>query len=1085
MWLRGGTYYGRFVSNLAGSTATPIKVISYTGEQATINGNKIVLLSQDMPIGQPYASGQMKVSDSNGMYVGSYLKVENEYVQVYSISGNTLGVWRGWSGSNPVAHLSGAAVFFTGNIFVINGQDAIYQNLIVTDSNPVRAEPRGAKVHGTGVSILGPRVKVVNSVIHDTGQGIGFWVPAIDSEIYGNLIFNNGYHNSDLAVGQDNWINGHGIYMQNDQGVKTVSDNIIFNQFGLGMHAYSTNSTLNNFLIKGNIHFNDRFLVGGLTPLTNTTLEENYFYNGPLAVGYSNADNSGIMIKNNYLPDGLSLQLSKNVTVTGNTIWNNNGADVSIRFSGTDNKIGDYTFSNNTYYQPTASYPYNQFSISLAPPGYTKDYYWFNSSNNGYGYNGPNTSWQETLGYDRDSTLISTAMPSETFIRSNKYDKNRAHVIVYNWNSSNNVTVNLTGSGFNPGDTFDLRNAQNYLNELITLTSNSNNAITIPMTNWTIAEPIGSNSVVNSNILGKSTFPEFGAFVLIKTASGSGPPPPAACTSFTYSSWGTCSNGQQTRTVLTSSPADCVGGSPVTSQSCTVTPPDSDNDGVVNSLDHCPFTPATLTAAVNQNGCPKPLASSFDIKPNFHALNLLSIANLELGKALFGKVIFGQPVALLRDRSVSGVTYQDRLDLDSHLTFESKKITLNIVNLPELNKPATIVLYNVTGISVPKLLKDGEPCTTCTLVSFVDGTLTFNVLGFSTYEVIEGETPAPPPAPPVTSPPPPAPSGGGGGGGGGGVLPPAQIVPNVSSLTASPLSSSITLTWKNPAASASYQSTKVLRATALANQTYSAFSLIYEGQAERYADTAIVSGVTYLYKIQTKNQQGVLSTGVTVIASIGIPIAMAPAAVPQLPATLVEAQFRQILLDAAAIWSGQIEMILANAGSKRDTKKEQANSGQYLPALAKTSQPLTALDHNRLNYFITYGTKSAKILGTGERSGVLSSYQSAFGKLPRTETDWQDLIKIANGRWPLATSASALAKAKVSFKRLYGREAKLNHKNDNAAVTIMAYGLRPAKRNLNSEKAALRSFRYFIRRAPASALDWDMVRAIAYSGAKR
>jgi len=452
---------------------------------------------------------------------------------------------------------------------------------------------------------------------------------------------------------------------------------------------------------------------------------------------------------------------------------------------------------------------------------------------------------------------------------------------------------------------------------------------------------------------------------------------------------------------------------------------------------------------------------------------------------LFGKVTFSQPVALLRDRSVSGVTYKDQLDLDSHLTFESKKITLNIVNLPELNKPATIVLYNVTGISVPKLLKDGEPCTTCTLVSFVDGTLTFNVLGFSTYEVIEGETPAPPPAPPVTSPPPPAPSGGGGGGGGGGVLPPAQIVPNVSSLTASPLSSSITLTWKNPAASASYQSTKVLRATALANQTYSAFSLIYEGQAERYADTAIVSGVTYLYKIQTKNQQGVLSTGVTVIASIGIPIAMAPAAVPQLPATLVEAQFRQILLDAAAIWSGQIEMILANAGSKRDTKKEQANSGQYLPALAKTSQPLTALDHNRLNYFITYGTKSAKILGTGERSGVLSSYQSAFGKLPRTETDWQDLIKIANGRWPLATSASALAKAKVSFKRLYGREAKLNHKNDNAAVTIMAYGLRPAKRNLNSEKAALRSFRYFIRRAPASALDWDMVRAIAYSGAKR
>jgi len=43
-----------------------------------------------------------------------------------------------------------------------------------------------------------------------------------------------------------------------------------------------------------------------------------------------------------------------------------------------------------------------------------------------------------------------------------------------------------------------------------------------------------------------------------------------ACTSFTYSDWGECqSNSTQTRTVLTSSPEGCVGGNPVTTQSCT------------------------------------------------------------------------------------------------------------------------------------------------------------------------------------------------------------------------------------------------------------------------------------------------------------------------------------------------------------------------------------------------------------------------------------------------------------------------------------------------------------------------------------
>ena|GEM_PF-4095289 len=44
---------------------------------------------------------------------------------------------------------------------------------------------------------------------------------------------------------------------------------------------------------------------------------------------------------------------------------------------------------------------------------------------------------------------------------------------------------------------------------------------------------------------------------------------PAACTSFTYSQWGSCqSNGTQTRTVISSLPNGCAGGSPVLSQSC-------------------------------------------------------------------------------------------------------------------------------------------------------------------------------------------------------------------------------------------------------------------------------------------------------------------------------------------------------------------------------------------------------------------------------------------------------------------------------------------------------------------------------------
>jgi hypothetical protein len=58
-------------------------------------------------------------------------------------------------------------------------------------------------------------------------------------------------------------------------------------------------------------------------------------------------------------------------------------------------------------------------------------------------------------------------------------------------------------------------------------------------------------------------------------APGTTPPPtPATCSAFTYSVWGTCqSDDTQSRTVTSSSPAGCTGGSPVLSQACTYVPP--------------------------------------------------------------------------------------------------------------------------------------------------------------------------------------------------------------------------------------------------------------------------------------------------------------------------------------------------------------------------------------------------------------------------------------------------------------------------------------------------------------------------------
>jgi hypothetical protein len=51
-------------------------------------------------------------------------------------------------------------------------------------------------------------------------------------------------------------------------------------------------------------------------------------------------------------------------------------------------------------------------------------------------------------------------------------------------------------------------------------------------------------------------------------------PPPNTCTSFTYSAFGACqSNNTQTRTVLIASPTGCTGGTPVLTQACVFVPP--------------------------------------------------------------------------------------------------------------------------------------------------------------------------------------------------------------------------------------------------------------------------------------------------------------------------------------------------------------------------------------------------------------------------------------------------------------------------------------------------------------------------------
>ncbi len=185
---------------------------------------------------------------------------------------------------------------------------------------------------------------------------------------------------------------------------------------------------------------------------------------------------------------------------------------------------------------------------------------------------------------------------------------------------------------------------------------------------------------------------------------------------------------------------------------------------------------------------------------------------------------------------------------------------------------------------------------------------------------------------------------------------------------------------------------------------------------------------------------------------------------------------------------GRIDQLLSDINQLRNQVREQETQIKYLQHLTTELSKTSAEMQTAINAFITYGVDdNTRRLGEGERAAVINSFKAAYGKLPNSEQELSDVIKIANGRWPTNTNINAENRAKQEFINIYKRQANMNNPHDNAAVTIMAYGLRQKaeNRNLSSESAGLNTFRNIYGRLPQSTEDWNILQAITYSGATR
>lgn len=172
---------------------------------------------------------------------------------------------RGGEPGAPVVFIAepGSSVVLDGNdgrgadpaVLTVQSDWIDVRELEITTSAPVRTAQGPYLVYATA-----SHLRFMNLVLHDGGTAFFNDPVAADVEITGSLIYHNGW----FAGGKGH---GHGLYLKSNSGPVTARDNVIFNQFGYGVHAYSDShsSGLVGVRLFDNVIFNNSTVQSGMS----------------------------------------------------------------------------------------------------------------------------------------------------------------------------------------------------------------------------------------------------------------------------------------------------------------------------------------------------------------------------------------------------------------------------------------------------------------------------------------------------------------------------------------------------------------------------------------------------------------------------------------------------------------------------------------------------------------------------------------------------------------------------------------------------------------------------------------------------
>ena len=387
----------------------------------------------------------------------------------------------------------------------IYGRWNVWRDIEAMNSSTNRALGEGRPL---GLAVLSPNTRLINCVVHD-GGGIGFWELSSDAEMYGCLVYNVGYDRIDSNKIKGN---GHSVYTQNAVGTKWIHDNILCNSFGEGFNIYATAGFLRGFDLQGNIAFNagassisdhrfSNILVGSVSNAPSAfNVVSNYTFtslgrNGDAVdFAYGETNREDLICTDNIFVGGdiacfagrcQTLDFRRNLVATTPA--------QTVMKAGPFNLLTTNSFFDNNQYFGAS----NRSFVAMENEGNPMNF----------------AAWQSFTGRDSNS-VASSALPSGTrvIVRPNKYEPRRAHIAIYNWDQLDRVNVDLS-SVLASGDSFEIRNAQNYFGPPVLAGTFTGTPVSLATTNLRAAAPVGMR---RSNVRPDKTF---NSYVLIPPGS--------------------------------------------------------------------------------------------------------------------------------------------------------------------------------------------------------------------------------------------------------------------------------------------------------------------------------------------------------------------------------------------------------------------------------------------------------------------------------------------------------------------------------------------------------------------------------------